>query len=62
MNRKLHSELQNGLKLYRVKLVNGPAHNRESLCSGDIVWQAGAKYVRGKDDLYYHEPEAGGTN
>jgi hypothetical protein len=54
--------LPNGLKLYQVKLVNGPANGGVSLCSGDIVWQAGAKYVRGKDDRYYYEPEAGGKN
>jgi hypothetical protein len=41
MNRKFYKRLSNGLKLYAVKLVNGPAHGGVSICSGDIVWQAG---------------------
>ncbi len=62
MNRKFYKRLSNGLKLYEVKLVGGPADHGVSLCSGNVVWQAGAKYIRGKDDRYYYEPEAGGAN
>jgi hypothetical protein len=59
-NREHIRTLPNGLKLYRVKLVGGPANGQRSVCSHDTVWLAGEKYVRGRDDLYYHEPKAGG--
>lgn len=54
--------LSNGLHIYRVTLVGGPADGQTSICSHDTVWAFGEKYVRGADDRYYHEPKAGGKN
>lgn len=57
MNRELYSTLPNGLNLYKVKLVGGPADGQFGLCSHDTVIQCGAKYLRGSDDRYYFTPE-----
>ena len=56
-NRKFHSVLPNGLKVYRVKLVGGPCNGLESLASHDTVFCHGQEYKRGLDDRYYHLPE-----
>lgn len=48
--------LPNGLSLYKVKLVGGPCDGAWSICSADTVIARGEKYLRGKDDRYYHCP------
>ncbi len=54
--------LSNGLKIYKVSLWGGPCHGMLSYCSGDVVYQDGEKYVRGKDNFYHHKPKAGGKS
>lgn len=55
----------NGLPLYAVKLVNGPAGGMKSICSHNTVYwndANGHRYERGPDDRYYYVTEAGGLN
>jgi hypothetical protein len=57
--RVLFATLSNGQRIYLVTLVGGVANGLQSLCSGNVTYRGGEKYVRGEDDRYYHEPQAG---
>jgi hypothetical protein len=51
-----------GLTVYRVKLKGGPSDGLWTIVSHDTAYVSGEKYERGENNLYIHEPKAGGRN
>jgi hypothetical protein len=54
--------LGNGLKIYKVKLKGGKCDGAWTVASHDVAFCQGQEYRRGENNLYVHQPEAGGKN